>query len=109
MRSFVSTSKAIRRLVTHRHVFKQRAGIDNCGWGLGNNVQVRCSSGIAGVPSFVPGCYDAGSKLIKPSSSSLGEVYRIGPLIQSRGFLGCGDGEEGNMLSKVHEERRVLG
>ncbi|KAL3514523.1 hypothetical protein ACH5RR_027240 [Cinchona calisaya] len=31
-------------------------------------------------------------------------------IMQRRGFLGCGDGEEGgNMLSKVHEERRVLG
>lgn len=29
--------------------------------------------------------------------------------IQSRCFLGCGDGEEGNVLSKTHEERRVVG
>lgn len=28
---------------------------------------------------------------------------------QRRRFLGCGDGEEGNVLSKVHEERLVLG
>ncbi|KAI4321033.1 hypothetical protein MLD38_034456 [Melastoma candidum] len=26
-----------------------------------------------------------------------------------RGFLGCGDGEEGGVLSKVYEERRVMG
>ncbi|KAJ8541098.1 hypothetical protein K7X08_001914 [Anisodus acutangulus] len=101
MPSFVSTSKVVRRLITHRHVFKQRAGIDN-------HVKVRCfSGGIAGVPSVSHGC-DVGNKVIKPSLSS-GEVYRIGPLIQSRGFLGCGDGEEGNMLAKVHEERRVMG
>lgn len=106
MPSFVSTSKVIRRLVTHRNVFKQTAGIDNTGWGLGNHVQVRCLSGIAGVPSVSPGC-DAGSKVTRPSSA--GKVYRIRPLIQSRGFLGCGDGEEGNMLTKIHEERRVLG
>ncbi|CAI9777770.1 unnamed protein product [Fraxinus pennsylvanica] len=30
-------------------------------------------------------------------------------IVQKRGFLGCGDGEEGNMLAKVHEERRGLG
>ncbi|EPS70934.1 hypothetical protein M569_03824, partial [Genlisea aurea] len=36
--------------------------------------------------------------------SSAGHV-----LLQKRGFLGCGDGEEGSMLSKVHEERLVLG
>ncbi|KAF3956698.1 hypothetical protein CMV_018202 [Castanea mollissima] len=28
---------------------------------------------------------------------------------QRRRFLGCGDGEEGNVLSKVHEEKLVLG
>ena len=28
---------------------------------------------------------------------------------QTRGFLGCGDGEEGSVLSKVYEERRVMG
>ncbi|XP_010918010.1 uncharacterized protein [Elaeis guineensis] len=28
---------------------------------------------------------------------------------QTRWFLGCGDGEEGNVLSKTHEERRVMG
>lgn len=29
--------------------------------------------------------------------------------VQRRGFLGCGDGEEGSMVSKLHEERRILG
>jgi coenzyme Q-binding protein COQ10 len=28
---------------------------------------------------------------------------------QTRSFLGCGDGEEGSVLSKVYEERRVMG
>lgn len=28
---------------------------------------------------------------------------------RTRWFLGCGDGEEGNVLSKTHEERRVVG
>ncbi|KAM3342046.1 coenzyme Q-binding protein COQ10, mitochondrial isoform X1 [Capsicum galapagoense] len=103
MRSFVSTSKVIRRLVTHRNVCKQRVGIEN-------HVQVRCLSGIVGVPSVSPGC-DVGSKVIKPlsSSSALGEVCNIGNSIQSRGFLGCGDGEEGNMLTKIHEEKCVVG
>ncbi|KAL6845234.1 hypothetical protein ACP4OV_024729 [Aristida adscensionis] len=30
-------------------------------------------------------------------------------LAQTRCFLGCGDGEEGSVLSKVYEERRVMG
>ncbi|KAL3505200.1 hypothetical protein ACH5RR_035041 [Cinchona calisaya] len=29
--------------------------------------------------------------------------------VQKRGFLGCGDGEEGSTLAKVYEERRVIG
>lgn len=29
--------------------------------------------------------------------------------VQRRQFLGCGDGEEGGVLSRVYEERRVLG
>ncbi|GAB2269590.1 hypothetical protein Dimus_004512 [Dionaea muscipula] len=29
--------------------------------------------------------------------------------IQRRWFLGCGDGAEGSALSKIHEERRVIG
>ncbi|KAL8261160.1 hypothetical protein R6Q59_025209 [Mikania micrantha] len=34
----------------------------------------------------------------------------LGILVQKRGFLGCGDGDEGsNVLSKVHEEKRVMG
>jgi coenzyme Q-binding protein COQ10 len=28
---------------------------------------------------------------------------------QIRRFLGCGDGDEGNVLSKTYEERRVIG
>lgn len=33
-----------------------------------------------------------------------------GSVIQRRHFLGCGDGEEGGgELSKIYEERRVLG
>lgn len=30
-------------------------------------------------------------------------------VLQRRRFLGVGDGEEGDVLSKVYEERRVLG
>ncbi|XP_062207022.1 uncharacterized protein LOC133908853 [Phragmites australis] len=37
-----------------------------------------------------------------------GEAGRLART-QSRFFLGCGDGEEGSVLSKVYEERRVMG
>lgn len=32
-----------------------------------------------------------------------------GGMVQRRQFLGCSDGEEGDGLSKVYEERRILG
>ncbi|KAL6616147.1 hypothetical protein ACP70R_038417 [Stipagrostis hirtigluma subsp. patula] len=42
-----------------------------------------------------------------------GKAGRLGEgrhaLAQTRCFLGCGDGEEGSVLSKVYEERRVMG
>ncbi|XP_051124589.1 uncharacterized protein LOC127246954 [Andrographis paniculata] len=38
-----------------------------------------------------------------------GNVTSSSIAFQKRCFLGCGDGAEGNMLSKVHEERLVLG
>lgn len=39
----------------------------------------------------------------------LGRRDLFGSVIQTRRFLGCGDGEEGGVLSKVYEEKRVLG
>ncbi|CAH2078758.1 unnamed protein product [Thlaspi arvense] len=41
---------------------------------------------------------------------SFGRLLDTGSVIQRRHFLGCGDGEEGGgELSKIYEERRVLG
>lgn len=37
---------------------------------------------------------------------SVGNLHRYD---QGRCFLGCGDGEEGSVLSKIYEERRVIG
>lgn len=50
--------------------------------------EIRCSSGCKSV---------------------LGRRDLIGGVVQTRPFLGCGDGEEGGVLSKVYEEKRVLG
>ncbi|KAH0643103.1 hypothetical protein KY290_034708 [Solanum tuberosum] len=61
----LSASKTIRHLVIQQYVIKQ---IADSRLGLGNHAQVQCLSGIAGVPSYYHG-YDAGSKVIKSSSS----------------------------------------
>ena len=68
--------------------------------------QIRRFSSIAGVetPSV---CKLIGSHdYIDCSAKSLCNGTGI---VQRRQFLGCGDGEEGDVLSKVYEERRVLG
>jgi coenzyme Q-binding protein COQ10 len=36
-------------------------------------------------------------------------LYRSSSILQKRGFLGFGDGEEASCLSKVYEERLVMG
>lgn len=65
--------------------------------------QARCLSGVAriGNPSF-DSVVDNGRE-VSPSVASL---YCKS---QSRCFLGVGDGQEGDVLSKTYEERRVMG
>ncbi|RRT53017.1 hypothetical protein GW17_00053310 [Ensete ventricosum] len=66
-------------------------------------VQTRCLASFAG-----------------RGSPCIGEVFRFGEVLapsvgnshiydQRRWFLGCRDGEEGTILSKIYEERRVIG
>ena len=62
--------------------------------------QTRCLSGIARVHESPLGNRDVNTSLGRMCGSSA--VHR-------RSFLGCGDGEEGGVLSKVYEERRIIG
>lgn len=50
----------------------------------------------------------AGTRVLKVNKD-IGSFEDFNRVIQRRGFLGCGDGDEGNVLSKVYEERRVMG
>ena len=71
-----------------------------------NAVQIRIVSSIAGIESSPV------NKLIgenKDMNLRLGRFGTGGSSVQKRGFLGCGDGEEGNPIAKVYEEKRVLG
>ena len=101
---FLSTSIAVGRLVSHKNSIKQLMKYSKNNLLLGNFVQIRCLSSIAFIEAF--------------SSAKVGNYYKddyasLGRLcnraIQRRGFLGCGDGEEGNVLSKLYEEKRVMG
>lgn len=88
-------TKGINPFISHQnHVVKR-----------GNFVQVRCLSSIAGLD-----CYSSANKCQQKNfGQSIGYGSNTNQILQRRWFLGCGDGEEGSALSKVHEENLVLG
>uniref|UniRef100_A0A2P2J8A1 Uncharacterized protein MANES_18G037500 n=1 Tax=Rhizophora mucronata TaxID=61149 RepID=A0A2P2J8A1_RHIMU len=105
MPPFVSTSRAIRSLMTRTNSAKATRSIGD--YGRRKFDQFRCLSGFAGVaPRSIDQVIVAGHK---DSSAALGGLCDNPNAVQNRRFLGCGDGEEGGVLSKVYEERRVLG
>lgn len=101
MPPFNSAPRALARLVAHRKPLRQRAR----GFPTRNQIRRPCS--IAGNNAF--SSVETGGYRNRDVLGCANSSHVSGVLIQRRGFLGCGDGEEGGMLSKVHEERRVLG
>ncbi|KAA8528536.1 hypothetical protein F0562_035891 [Nyssa sinensis] len=106
MPPFMSTSKVVGGLVLRKNGIRPLMRYSKNNGQLRNYGRIGCSSSIVGIiePSPV-------NKLVgahKGQKFSLGKVCG-NSAVQRRGFLGCGDGEEGNVLSKVYEERRVLG
>ncbi|CAI9763639.1 unnamed protein product [Fraxinus pennsylvanica] len=104
MRAFNSASKALTRLFSCRDLYRRR--IIKCT----DYNQIRCLSPIGGSSAFSSAnkAAVAGSwNFSLGDSGILSNNHNV--IVQKRGFLGCGDGEEGNMLAKVYEERRVMG
>ncbi|KAL0432497.1 UNVERIFIED_CONTAM: hypothetical protein Slati_2584000 [Sesamum latifolium] len=97
MSQFKPASKTLGHLVLGRNLFRQR---------MTNYKQIRCLSSVSGWSAFSSSdnLVGGGYRNYYGNSFSTSEV-----VLQKRGFLGCVDGEVGNMLSKVYEERRVLG
>ncbi|EXC41989.1 hypothetical protein L484_000662 [Morus notabilis] len=99
MSPFTSTSKVVGSLISRRngirHLVKHA--------GNGKSHRIRCFSGITGIET--PLLIGSKRQDVCSSSSILSNVDNL----QRRTFLGVGDGEEGGVLSKVYEERRVLG
>lgn len=99
MSPFTSTSKVVGSLISRRngirHLVKHA--------GNGKSHRIRCFSGITGIDT--PLLIGSKRQDVCSSSSILSNVDNL----QRRTFLGVGDGEEGGVLSKVYEERRVLG
>lgn len=100
MPPLLSASKAFGQL------FLRNNGVGSlisCARGRGQFGQVRCLSSIVGVETpSVDKLVDT-EKKIKLSFGNKSNA------VQTRWFLGCGDGEEGNVLCKTYEERRVIG
>lgn len=106
---FTTASKAVSQcLATRRNVCRRwtRRGCCKTGVGLGNYTQIRLLNSIASINSF--SCQYSNFRL---GLRNLGnhDFHDDVSFIQKRGFLGCGDGEEGGVLAKVYEERRVMG
>lgn len=118
-----TSSKAVGRcLATRRNVSRQfiRRGYSKTSSELlGNFVQIRGLNSFAGgFNSFSPAFnrrIGGINQCFSNACLGLGNLCNYDnccndvSFMQKRGFLGCGDGEEGSMLSKVYEERRVLG
>lgn len=107
MPPFMSISKAFGSLVSHK------MGIRHLINSTKNNGQSRKLDQIRRFSSIARVETSSVHKLIGSHhnvNSSLTSVrYNNANIVQRRQFLGCGDGEEGDGLSKVYEERRVLG
>lgn len=110
MSALNSTTKAMGRLITNKYSGRR---LMRC---LQNNpepescVQSRCFRSIGNIESFPSSCQMVGGTgTLKDAPFSL-QTTSSGILTQRRGFLGCGDGDEGsNVLSKIHEEKRIMG
>ncbi|KAL1822138.1 hypothetical protein DCAR_0309940 [Daucus carota subsp. sativus] len=101
MRSFNPVSKALSRYLLRRIGGRE---LVNCGMNvgeLGNYVRVRWLSNVGGIPAVSDSVCSEKKEVWFPTGGR--------GFVQRRGFLGCGDGDEGNVLAKVHEERRVMG
>lgn len=106
----MSASKAIGRVITSKNGVRKLMRYSRNDCGLGNYVQIRCLSGIAGLEVLPFTNHSSGVVARKDVYAPLGSIIcNSSSIVQRRGFIGCGDGEEGNVLAKVYEEKRVMG
>lgn len=100
-------SKAIGRILLRRNGARQVASCNKGTGELGSRVRARWLSSVGCVDRY-PLVGDPVGSVRKDDCFSIGGSTCSG-FVQKRGFLGCGDGEEGNVLAKVYEEKRILG
>lgn len=104
MPPFMSGLRAVSSLISCRNAISRNL-VSRSGIPRGSFVsdhQIRRFGSLSGVER----CSSYGLMSNDDARVSFG----TGSFIQRRHFLGCGDGEEGGgELSKIYEERRVLG
>ncbi|XWS14698.1 hypothetical protein CRYUN_Cryun35bG0031600 [Craigia yunnanensis] len=106
MPPFLSTSKAVGSVISRRNVITHFVRHAKNGGRSGNFNQIRWVSSISGIET--PSVHPLFGSRKEDSNVSLNNFLNHYAL-QRRRFLGCGDGEEGGVLSKVYEERIVMG
>ncbi|KAA3476457.1 coenzyme Q-binding protein COQ10-like protein, mitochondrial-like [Gossypium australe] len=106
MPPFSSTSKAVGSLISRRIRITHFVRNANNGGCSRSSDQIRCVSTISGSETL-----SSHPLLALPKEESFVPSNKISDryTLQKRRFLGCGDGEEGGALSKVHEEKIIMG
>jgi coenzyme Q-binding protein COQ10 len=98
----------LRRRGLASSVLRRCGGEGECSTGAGELVaNARCSSTLAAIVGGGGRVLERGGRWAYPQTGVIGAGRMA--RTQTRCFLGCGDGEEGGVLSKVYEERRVMG
>ncbi|KAK8347467.1 hypothetical protein V6Z11_A06G019700 [Gossypium hirsutum] len=106
MPPFSSTSKVVGSLISRRIRITHFVRNANNGGCSRSSDQIRCVSTISGTETL-----SSHPLLASPKEDSFVPSNKISDryTLQKRRFLGCGDGEEGGALSKVHEEKIIMG
>ncbi|XP_043699634.1 coenzyme Q-binding protein COQ10 homolog, mitochondrial-like [Telopea speciosissima] len=103
MPPFMYVSKAVGRLVSRRNPVGMLMSSVNSGRQFEKFVQVQCLSSMVG---FEAATVD---RLVRTDRDMNSSIRGLPHTVQRRCFLGYGDEEEGNVLSRNYEERRVIG
>lgn len=112
MPPFLSSCKACIRLLSGRNCavqLKEGIGLGLSRRGGGGFRSDRFSQSRVLSSRVRTGGVDFGGNLIGTTKDIQYNAGNLQRNSQIRRFLGCGDGDEGNVLSKTYEERRVIG
>ncbi|KAF5740680.1 coenzyme Q-binding protein COQ10 mitochondrial [Tripterygium wilfordii] len=103
MPPFMSGSRAFGSILSRQNCIRYLIRSSRRDMQLQKFDVARCISGIAGIQT------PSARNPMKDVNCSIENLCNRISFAQKRQFIGCGDGEVGSVLSKVYEERRVLG